>query len=90
MPYDLFWYGCPSLYFSYEDAYRDKIREKDALNWQLGMYIQQAIGSCLAKECKYPQKPLFAAAPEQRPVDKNKEMMEKFEIMMQAVNQKFK
>ena len=90
MPYDLFWYGCPSLYFTYEDAYRDKIKIQDTLNWQNGVYMKQAIASSLSKDCKYPEKPLFAGAPEEEKTQNEDDMLNKFLILADAVNQKFK
>lgn len=59
MTYEQFWNDCPELYFTYQEAYVEKLREKDLLQWQLGVYIQHAIASCLDKNAKYPRKQLF-------------------------------
>ena len=55
MTYEQFWFYDPQLYYTYEEVYLDRLKEKDMFNWQLGIYLQFAIGSCLAKDCKYPQ-----------------------------------
>ena len=85
MTYNQFWFDDPQLYYTYEEVYLDKLKEKDIYNWQLGQYIQFAVGSCLAKECKYPQQPVFFAKQEQKQLS----MMEKFEIIMSKINKNF-
>jgi hypothetical protein len=88
MPYDLFWFGDPQDYFVYADAYNEKQKEKDVLNWQLGQYIQFAVGSCLESKCKYPQKPMFYAHEEEKPKDVY-DMLERFKGMVAEVNKNF-
>ena len=65
MTYDQFWFGEPQLYYIYEEAYKDqmedRLKEKDVLNWQFGIYVDYAIGHWLGKNVKYPDKPLFFA-----------------------------
>jgi hypothetical protein len=85
MTYNQFWFDDPQLYYTYEEVYLDKLKEIDIHNWQLGQYIQFAVGSCLAKECKYPQQPVFFG----KPKEKKLSMREKFEIMMSKINQNF-
>ena len=88
MTYDLFWFGDPQDYFVYADAYNEKQKEKDYLNWQLGQYIQCAIGSCFEKNCKYPDKPMFYAREEEKPKTVF-DMRDKFLAMMNQVNKNF-
>lgn len=85
MSYEQFWFDDPQLYYTYEEVYLDKLKEKDALNWQLGAYIQLAVGSCLAKECKYPDKPMFYA----KEKEKQLSMREKFEKIVAQINKNF-
>ena len=88
MTYNQFWFDDPQLYYTYEEIYLDKLKEKDIYNWQLGQYIQLAIGSCLAKECKYPNEPIFIAHKKEKPKTVF-DMKDKFMAMVQQVNQKF-
>lgn len=88
MTYKQFWFDDPQLYYIYEESYLDGLKEKDALNWQLGQYIQLAIGSCLAKECKYPNEPMFYAHEEKKPQSVF-DMRDKFLSMVQQVNKRF-
>lgn len=85
MTYNQFWFDDPQLYYIYEEVYLDRLKEQDIHNWMLGQYIQFAVGSCLAKECKYPEKPIFYA----REKEKKLSMREKFEIMVSQVNKNF-
>lgn len=88
MTYNQFWFDDPQLYYTYEEAYLDRLKEKDVLNWQLGQYIQFAVGSCLASKCKYPQKPMFYAHEEEKPKDVY-DMLERFKGMVAEVNKNF-
>ena len=85
MSYNQFWFDDPQLYYIYEEAYLEKLKERDIFNWQMGVYMQYAIGSCLAKECKYPTSPIFSAKEKKKQLT----MLEKFEIMMAQVNKNF-
>ena len=88
MPYNLFWFGDPQDYFVYADAYNEKQKEKDVLNWQLGQYITSAIGVWLGKNGKYYEKPIFAAYEEEKPKDVY-DMLERFKGMVAEVNKNF-
>ena len=88
MTYNQFWFDDPQLYYTYEEAYLDGLREKDVLNWQLGQYIQFSIGSCFEKNCKYPDKPMFYAREEEKPKTVF-DMRDKFLAMMNQVNKNF-
>lgn len=88
MTYNQFWFDDPQLYYTYEEAYLDRLKEKDVLNWQLGQYIQFAVGSCLESKCKYPQKPMFYAHEEEKPKDVY-DMLERFKGMVAEVNKNF-
>lgn len=87
MTYDQFWFCDPQLYYIYEEAYKEQMeyryKEKDIFNWQLGQYIQLAVGSCLSKECKFPERPMFSIE------QKKLSLMEKFQVMMSNVNKSF-
>ena len=88
MPYDLFWFSDPQNYFVYADAYNEKLKEKDIINWQLGMYIQFAVGSCLEAKVKYPKEPMFYAHEEEKPKNVY-DMLERFKVMANNVNKNF-
>lgn len=88
MPYDLFWFGDPQDYFVYADAYNEKQKEKDVLNWQLGQYITLAIGVWIGKNSKFPDKPMFFAHEEEKPKDVY-DMLERFKGMVAEVNKNF-
>ena len=85
MTYNQFWFDDPQLYYTYEEVYLEKLKEKDCLNWQLGQYIQCAISSCFEQNCKYPEKPMFYA----REKEKKLSMLDKFLVMMNQVNKNF-
>jgi hypothetical protein len=85
MTYNQFWFDDPQLYYTYEEVYLDRLKEKDVLNWQLGQYITSAIGVWLGKNSKFPDKPMFYA----REKEKELSMMDKFLVMMNQVNKNF-
>jgi hypothetical protein len=93
MTYEQFWCDNPQLYYIYEEAYKDqmedRLKEKDVLNWQFGIYLDYAIGHWLGKNVKYPDKPLFFAKQEEKPKDVY-DMMERFKGMVAQVNGNFK
>lgn len=93
MSYSQFWRDDPQLYYIYEEAYKeqmeDRLKEKDVLNWQFGIYVDYAIGHWLGKNVKYPDKPLFFAKQEEKPKDVY-DMMERFKVMVAQVNGNFK
>ena len=88
MSYNQFWFDDPQLYYIYEEVYLDNLKEKDIFNWQLGQYIQAAVASCLTKEAKYPNSPMFFAKKEEKPKDVY-DMLETFKEMANRVNQSF-
>jgi hypothetical protein len=88
MTYEQFWFYDPQLYYIYEEAYLEKLKEKDILNWQLAYYISYSVGTCLAKECKFPKEPLFYAKKENKPQNVY-DMRERFEAMVALVNNRF-
>lgn len=88
MSYEQFWFDDPQLYYIYEDVYIDKLKEKDLFNWQLGQYIQFSVASCLTKDCKYPDKPIFYAQ-EEKKKQTVFDMRDKFMSIMQQINKKF-
>lgn len=69
MPYELFWYGEPSLYYNYLDAHNQKLKEQyeASINqanfaaWLTGLYTCRAIevNNPYAKEKReYPSEPI--------------------------------
>jgi hypothetical protein len=92
MTYNQFWFDDPQLYYIYEESYReqleDRLKEKDIFNWQLGQYIQLAIGSCLDKNIKYPNSPIFNKEQATKPKT-TLDMLEKFKTMVDQVNKNF-
>lgn len=87
MTYNQFWLDDPQLYYTYEEAYIDGLKEHDVFNWQLGQYILMAVGSWLSKDCKYPKEPAFYATQERQ--QENLSMKDKFMMIMEQVNRKF-
>lgn len=83
MTYNQFWFDDPQLYYTYEEAYIDRLKEKDCLNWQLGQYIQCAIGSCFEKNCKYPDKPMFYAREKENDNEPKNDMEMAFNLQSQ-------
>lgn len=92
MTYEQFWFDCPSLYYVYQDAYKEKLKEKDIFNWQLGAYIQMAVATMLdAKgKAKYPEEPIFYAKERKVAPNKTIEARDKFLAQVAMVNNKFK
>lgn len=90
MTYSQFWCENPQLYYTYEEVYLDRLKEKDILNWQLGQYIKSAICSSFDEKgrSKYPDKPLFFAKQEDKPKDVY-EMFDIFKGMVDRVNANF-
>jgi hypothetical protein len=88
MTYNQFWFDDPQLYYTYEEAYLEGLKEKDILNWQLAFYMRYSIGSCMDKNCKFPTEPLFYARQEKRPQTVY-DMKARFEAMVAKVNKKF-
>lgn len=82
MTYDQFWNDRPELYYDYEDAHLDELKEKDTLNWQLATYI--AIGINSPKD--FPNKPMYWAKEE----ESNMTLQDKIMAMVENVNQQFK
>ena len=90
MTYEQFWFYDPQLYYIYEEVYLDKLKEKDALNWQLGQYIQIAICASFDEKgrCKYPETPMFYARENDKPKDVF-DMRDKFIRMVEQINKNF-
>ena len=94
MTYSQFWRDDPQLYYIYEEAYqdemKDRLKEKDILNWQLGQYIQTAICASFDEKgrCKYPKSPSFSAKQDEKPKDVY-DMLERFKGMVAQVNKNF-
>lgn len=87
MNYEQFWNDCPEIYYDYEEAYLDTLRERDMFQWQFGIYVRNAVASCLDKNAKYPQEPIFY--PRQRQETNEDIMLNKFKAMVSKVNRKF-
>jgi hypothetical protein len=92
MTYNQFWFDDPQLYYVYEEAYQDELKDKlkmqDILNWQSAYYIRLATDSCLDNKCKFPDKPMFFAHEEEKPKDVY-DMLERFKGMVAEVNKNF-
>lgn len=58
--YELFWTLDPKSLAPFVKAFALKQKYDDVCNWQLGIYIQQAIAACFNKSAKYPNKPMLA------------------------------
>ena len=55
--YNLFWELTPKELEPFKKAFELSNTFKDISNWELGKYIQMAIGSVISKSVKYPNKP---------------------------------
>lgn len=58
--YDLFWTLNPRSLSPFVKAFDLKQKYDDGVAWQHGVYVQQAIASCLNKSSKYPTKPMMS------------------------------
>lgn len=87
MTYEQFWRENPQLYYIYEEVYKERLKEKDIFNWQLGQYIKSAIVSSFDDKhiCKYPDNPIFFAQEEEREYSME-EMIAKFTNMADKIN----
>jgi hypothetical protein len=83
MTYNQFWFDDPQLYYTYEEVYLDRLKEKDVLNWQLGQYITSAIGVWLGKNSKFPDKPMFYAREKQNNNEQKNDMEMAFDLQSQ-------
>lgn len=57
MTYEEFWYKDPFLVRYYKQSHDVKRKIRNEEMWVQGMYFAKAIGSCLDKKNKYPEKP---------------------------------
>lgn len=78
-PHD-FWHGDPRWVWAYIDNYeeeqRNKWKESDLLNWQLGQYIMAAIGATFG-EGKYPEDLVFYQPTKEELIEKSKRELAK-------------
>lgn len=62
IPYETFGKLNPRKIKSFDEAYRlkieDEYRKINYTAWLHGQYVMSAIGACLSKDAKYPEKPL--------------------------------
>ena len=72
--YDLFWVLNPKSLQPFVKAFSLKQQYDDAVAWNIGRYVQQAISSNFAKNFKYPNKPMLADAGETVEAPEKKEM----------------
>lgn len=91
MPYELFWNGCPSIYYTYQEAYKEKLIQEDILNWQRSIYGRLATASVLSpKDCKYPESPIFYASQKENREKSVFDLKEKFISIMEKINENIK
>lgn len=57
MTYDEFWYGSLDRLEAYWQANQYSIERRNQELWVQGIYIREAVASCLVKNAKYPEKP---------------------------------
>ncbi|MEG2717390.1 MAG: hypothetical protein RR961_08630 [Eubacterium sp.] len=98
VPYELFWTLSPSKLKPFIKANEDRISEKNRIDninaWRQGLYIREAIASCIDKKAKYPKMPFgeedrIANDPNQQ--DKIVEQRAQlFSAQMEVFNQKFR
>ena len=90
IPYETFWKLNPKLIKPFAKVFKDKKEEeREIINytaWLNGIYIRDAIGSCLSKNGHYPDKPLDL---KMKPLTV-KENAEQFGNFATAFNNKFK
>lgn len=58
MSLEEYWDKSPELIIYYRDAFNLKRQRKSEELWLEGIYIMSAIGSCFAKNNKYPKEPI--------------------------------
>lgn len=58
MTYEEYWFGSNDMLRHYRSAYLLKCQAENQKMWLQGLYMQQAIASCLDKKAKYPQEPI--------------------------------
>lgn len=88
IPLDVFWKLNPKYMYMYQDEY---IREKeehvkmlDISAYFNGLYVRQAISSCISKRAKYPEKP-FSIVKKEKPLSEE----EKFKLWVAEFNKRF-
>lgn len=86
--YELFWSLTPKTLQPFIKAFDLKRKYDDTLNWQLGGYIRDAIGSSLNSKGKYPNKP-YSMMNKNGEADMH-EIKSKFLNQMELINSKFK
>lgn len=57
MGYDEFWNSSLDRLHDYWQMYQFNIERRNQELWLQGMYIREAVASCLSKQAKYPDKP---------------------------------
>lgn len=88
MSYELFWELCPHSLSPFVKAFSIIQTQKDVDMWRQGAYIRDAIGSCLSKEYKYPQKP-YGYEVTITDEEKEQEMRMKFLNHVERINKQF-
>lgn len=80
MTEEQFWKSNPKKIKPYIKAYELRTKEIDAQNWMLGMYVRDALNSCLMansqmfrgkafEPIKYPEKPYLEEVERRKPVE---------------------
>ena len=84
----MFWNLNPKYMYMYQAEYirdkEDQIKLLDISAYYNGLYVQQAVASCLSKKNKYPSKPISLVKKEQ-PLSEE----EKFKLWVQEFNKRF-
>jgi len=85
--YDLFWTLNPKSLSPFIKAFKLRQEYDDAMAWNLGRYIQSAIGSVLSKSGKYPSKP-FSSTPQAKEMTPD-EIKQRVMNQMKLINARF-
>lgn len=83
--YNDFWDMTPKELEPFIKAFSLKQDNIDLNMWVMGRYIQLAIGSCMDKKCKYPDKPLRQKVA----VSKQDDIKSRFMYKMEQLNSRF-
>ena len=57
MTWEEFWYESLERLPAYWQMHQFNIERRNQELWMQGLYIQEAVASCLSKKAKYPEKP---------------------------------
>ena len=89
MTWDEFWYESVERLPVYWQMNQYQIERRNQELWMQGMYIQAAIGSCMSKKAKYPEKPYrITAMTEEEKQAENQRKVEQFREQLMEIKRR--